>query len=363
MNESIDRLLLDAVAENHRQWFRRSSEARGDGVVPLPGGELCLGPEAMIFPHGELDLDALMSAIQADGVSSVGCWLIDSDTRLPAQLLARGFSWGWRPHWMAIAIPYEPVRSGRDDTFTVETAAPPYAKTLPYAPSGPEPPGARRLGVRLREKLVGSVVVYPHEGVAGLYAMGVVPKVRRRGIGSALVRAALDIARIQGCLHAVLNATDEGAFCYTACGFRSLGWGQTLWWSPAPAPSFRQLALAEAIGFSDLSTLQVLAPTVEELTNPLPCGETPLTLALLTNQPEVASDLLARYPSLATHRYGPHEATLLHLAIEHDRPAFVDIALEAGVDPEIRDTTFNATALGWAEHFGRSAPTLRPEGR
>jgi hypothetical protein len=45
-------------------------------------------------------------------------------------------------------------------------------------------------------------------------------------------------------------------------------------------------------------------------------------------------------------------ATLLHLAIEHD-PPFVEVALAHGVHPEVRDATFNATATGWAEHFGR----------
>ena len=224
--------------------------------------------------------------------AAVGCWSLHDNAELSTRLLARGFTWGWRPHWMAIAVPDVPPSPGAVLPFVVEPAAPPYFTTLPYAPLGPEPAEATRLGVRLREKIVGSVVVHPFKGVAGLYGMGVAPKVRRRGIGSALVLAALDAARAEGCRHVVLNATDDGEHCYHACGFRSLGWGQTWWWSNGPAPSSRQLQLAEAIGFGDLAALDALAPRASELTDPLPCGETPLTLALLTDQPAVGAHLL-----------------------------------------------------------------------
>ena len=359
MNELTDRLRLDAVAENHRAWFRRSSAAVGAPVAALPGGELCLGREAMIFPSGELDADALIAAIHTSGARTVGCWSLHDNPELSTRLLARGFTWGWRPHWMAIAVPDVPPPPGAVLPFVVEPAAPPYATTLPYAPLGPEPAEATRLGVRLREKIVGSVVVHPFKGVAGLYGMGVAPKVRRRGIGSALVLAALDAARAEGCRHVVLNATDDGEHCYHACGFRSLGWGQTWWWSNGPAPSSRQLQLAEAIGFGDLAALDALAPRASELTDPLPCGETPLTLALLTDQPAVGAHLLESCPALAARCYAPHAATLLHLAVEHDRPAFLEIALAGGVDPAIRDATFDATALGWAEHFGRTELAVR----
>jgi len=57
-------------------------------------------------------------------------------------------------------------------------------------------------------------------------------------------------------------------------------------------------------------------------------------------------------PELAAVRFAPHGTTLLHLAIEHHRPAFVELALMYGVDPTARDHTFKATAAAWAEHFG-----------
>jgi ribosomal protein S18 acetylase RimI-like enzyme len=317
--------------------------------------KLFLGREAMIFPDSELDVDALMAEIRARECRGVGCWSLSADAALGTRLVARGFGWGWRPHWMAIDLDHGGDGfGGASGRFSVIPAEPPYAKTLPYAPSGSEPEGSFRLGVRLREKIIGQVVVNPWDGVAGLYSMGVAARVRRRGIGTALTEAACRVAVEHGCRHAVLNTTGEGELLYRHAGFRSLGWGQTWWYSPGPEPTQRQIMLTEAIGFGDLAGLEAIRPTHAELTDPLPGDESPLTLALVTDQPVVAGYLLKRRPDLAARRFAPHGATLLHLAVEYDRPAFVEVALAHGVDPEVRDETFDATAAGWAEHFGHA---------
>ena len=73
----------------------------------------------------------------------------------------------------------------------VVAPGPPYARTLPYAqPDGVEdPPGVFRLGVRLRDKVIGQISINPTGGIAGIYAMGVAPRVRGRGIATALTKA------------------------------------------------------------------------------------------------------------------------------------------------------------------------------
>jgi len=240
--------------------------------------------------------------------------------------------------WVGLAPALDgdrPRRRRRDGLIAIlgGSGCTPVCQDAAYAPSGPEPESSFRLGVRLRDKVVGQVVINPWDGVAGIYSMGVAPRVRRRGIGAALTEAACRLAIEHGCRHALLNATDAGEPLYRQAGFRSLGWGQTWWYSPGPEPTPRQIALTEAVGFGDLATLEALRPTCNEMADPLPGGETPLTLTLLTDEPAVAG-------------------YLLHLAIEHDRPAFVELALAHGVDPEAGDGTFNATAAGWAEHFG-----------
>ncbi len=317
------------------------------------GTELFLGREVMVFPGRQLDVDALMAEIRARDCRSVGCWSLTADAELGTRLTAHGFGWGWQPHWMAIDLDDCWREAAPPTDVAVEPAAPPYARTLPYAPEGPEPQGSFRLGVRLREKVVGQVVVHPWNGVAGFYSMGVAPRVRRGGIGAALTRAACHLAVKQGCRQAVLNATDAGEPVYRRAGFRSLGRGQTWWYFRGPQPTARQTALTEAIGFGDRAALDALRPTSAELDGPLPGGESPLTLALVTDQPAIAEYVLERCADLAARRYAPHNATLLHLAVEHDRPAFVELALAHGVDPEICDDTFNASPLAWAQHFGR----------
>ncbi len=307
-----DASLLNAVAAVHRRWFR----ARG---------------------------------------GSNGIWSIARNDDLGVRLVARGYEWGWRPHWMGVELESEPPSLADLETeggFRVVPAEPPFAKSLPYREDGPLPDGAIHLGVRLREKVVGQVVVFPLDGVAGIYSMGVVPKVQGRGIGSTLTSAALRTAWEEGCRAAVLNATAAGEHLYARAGFRSLGWGQTWWPTDAPAATARQIAIAEAAGFGDLQALERLAPAEPEITPAL------LALAAVTGRAESVDHLLTRFPKLAATRFPPHGGNLLHVAVEHDRPEVVETALRLGVDPEARDQSYDATPAGWAEHLGR--PHLLP---
>jgi ribosomal protein S18 acetylase RimI-like enzyme len=358
-----DDALLRAVAENHRDWMARWAVAEGGAVVAVDGAELCLSREASLFPGTAPDPDALLAVIRAHDCAGVGYWSLGTDDRLGVRLVARGFGWGWRPHWMALELD-DPARFDPSPDLTFEVAVapgPPYARTLPYASDDgvDDPPGVLRLGVRLREKVIGQISINPTGAIAGIYSMGVAPRVRGRGIGTALTRAACRLASEHGCRYAVLNATDEGERVYRRVGFRSLGWGQTWWYFRRPAPPARETALTEAIGFGDVEALEALSPTDAELDGSLPGDEQPLTLALLTGQVPVAEWILARRPALVHVRYEPHDRTLLHLAVEQGSAPFVELALAHGVDVTARDTTFSGTALGWAEHFGRDGLAAR----
>ena len=358
-----DDALLQAVADNHRDWMTRWAMACGRGVASIDGEDLYLSSEAGLFPRSAPDPDRLIAAIRAHDCADVGYWSLDGDDRVGVRLVARGFGWGWRPHWMAIDLGDEGrlVATPAPGFEVVVAPSPPYARTLPYAARDgvSDPPGTVRLGVRMRHKVVGQISVNPHAGVAGIYSMGVAPRARGRGIATELTRAACRLAIEHGCRHAVLNATDEGASVYRRVGFRSLGWGQTWWYARSPPPTARQSALTEAIGFGELEALEVLSPTDAELEGPLPGGEPPLAFALLTGQVRVAEWILTRRPALVAARYGPHDTTLLHLAAEHDSAPFAELALARGVDLSARDATFSGTALGWAEHFGRDALAAR----
>jgi ankyrin repeat protein len=63
--------------------------------------------------------------------------------------------------------------------------------------------------------------------------------------------------------------------------------------------------------------------------------------------------LLAVEPEQANRRYGEHNATLLHIAAERNDLALAQLALSAHPDLTIKDSTWNAPALGWAHHLQR----------
>ncbi len=66
-------------------------------------------------------------------------------------------------------------------------------------------------------------------------------------------------------------------------------------------------------------------------------------------------DLLARAPALVRRRFEPFGGTLLHLAVERDRPEFARLGLERGADPGARNRTYRGTPLDWVRHTGATA--------
>lgn len=56
--------------------------------------------------------------------------------------------------------------------------------------------------------------------------------------------------------------------------------------------------------------------------------------------------------------------TALHMSIENGAIDIARLLLDAGADPNIRDDKFGATALGWAEFFGKAdfAELIRAKG-
>jgi GNAT superfamily N-acetyltransferase len=285
--------LLRATAANHRAWFRRRALAAGGRVERVAGVDVVVAGRdgAIAFPRSRSR--AALDAATGLGLRAMSCWALDEDRLLGARLLARGFEWGWQPHWMALDLARLPDEEPGHRVVPADGAGP---RDLPYGGTARYPPPARHLAVHHDGAIAGHVVVNPWRGVAGIYDMGVVPGRRRRGIGRALTLAACRLARELGCGHAVLNATGEGEPLYRAVGFESLGMGQTWWLHPGPRPTPRQTALVEAIGFGDLDALDALRPTRAELERPIPGAGPPLEVADATGQPGAARWILERLP-------------------------------------------------------------------
>ncbi|MEM6553005.1 MAG: ankyrin repeat domain-containing protein [Planctomycetota bacterium] len=79
-----------------------------------------------------------------------------------------------------------------------------------------------------------------------------------------------------------------------------------------------------------------------------------LHLAVAGDKPEAVRWLIGHGVDLDARRelWGCLH-TALHVSVEHNRPAIAKLLLEAGADPSVQDSVYDATALGWAEHFRR----------
>jgi ribosomal protein S18 acetylase RimI-like enzyme len=216
--------VLGDVERNHRSWL-----ALGRETVALDGVTLCLGETSatLAFPRSDADLETAVRAAVERGVSEIGCWALAPDERLGGRLLGLGFQDGWQPHWM-----------GRDPEHCIQPSEPAAEESgecsaaLPYGHDPVPLDVARHFVARDRAALVGHVVLHVEGDSGGIYDMGVAPRARRQGHGTALTLAAVTAARELGCSSVTLNATGEGEPLYRSVGFTSLGYGMTWWLFP-----------------------------------------------------------------------------------------------------------------------------------
>ena len=392
---------IRAAAANHRDWFTRSAQAAGGKVCRRDGLSWLFTPEETVLAFPRLSaktageaLDVVLADCRRRGTGRVGCWSLTPPRPrdLGARLAARGFEWGWRPHWMSLDLARMPgsvpvpnaLRITVDDESDWEVEGLPYYRRADApvlrALTHARPRRTWHVGAWLHGEVVGHSVLHlttGRLGVAGIYNVGVVGPARRQGIGAEVTLAACRIARDLGCHYALLNAATH---IYDRLGFQSLGHGQT-WWMhapalAAPAPSPPEVALAEAIGRGDLKALVQHAPG--DLEAPLAGGQTPMALAVQSRQPRAAewlasrganlgvldawdlgwadraTRLLAERPALANRRSGDWQTTPLHEAVQRGDLELARLLLTAKPDVTLQDTQFQGTPLDWARHLGRT---------
>lgn len=365
---------IRAAADNHTEWFAAGGgtthrENGATWINKAPGEIVIAFPELTRETTGDT-LDKIIDAGRKRQVKTIACWSL-SPTKprdLGARLAARGFEWGWRPHWMALDLDALGDDADTPDglQIAVDNDADWDVDDLPYftrktagEPTLSKPSTAYHFGARLDGQIVGHSVMFlttGHRGVAGIYSVGVVPSARRRGIGRAVTLAACRFARELGAHHALLNAAAPEL--YARCGFVSLGFGQT-WWMHAPTlaappPPPAQIAFTEAVGRGDVKTLDALPERPADLDAPLSGGHSPLTLAMRAGKPASVRWLLRHGVTLCGDSSGftpLHEAALsgdvkiLRLLLGVARPDREML--------ERRETQFNGTPLSWAHHFGQ----------
>jgi len=217
--------VLRDVQWNHRSWL-----ARGREQIELGGVTLVLGSThaTLAFPSPGADIETAVRTAVERGVREVGCWSLGPDELLGRRLLDLGFQDGWRPHWMGIDPARRPGLSAGCSVERSSVCSP----ELPYGHDAPLDDVARHLVVRDGTTIAGHVVLHVEGATGGVYDMGVAPRCRRRGFGTALTLAAIAAAHELGCSSLTLNATGEGEPLYRSVGFESLGLGMTWWLFP-----------------------------------------------------------------------------------------------------------------------------------
>ena len=185
-----------------------------------------------------------LSTARRLGAPEASCWslLPTEPEALGSELVAAGFREGWQAHWMAIEVHARPssvfppgVEIGLAPATWRPTSLPWDGDRVAAIRSSLATARPRRvwhLGAWREGRPVGHALVNVTTGrlgVSGIYDVGVAESERRRGIGSALIVAALQLAGAQGCAAATLNATPEGELLFSALGFQSVGVAQT-WW-------------------------------------------------------------------------------------------------------------------------------------
>lgn len=395
-----------AVACNHQELFRQESIALGGEMIVSEGLSYTTGTQLSASMIAFPDMPAAQAARQLDEMiafylrrppAGAGCWSLDPPrpADLGIGLLARGFQPGWRPHWMGIDLqevqthhPFPKnltIVRDNDRPLTAVRNLPYSRVVVPRASEAAFEGQWVRFVASVRGNVVGQSVVFLTEGelgVAGIYHVGVVPRLRGKGIGKAVTLAACLYARERGYRYAVLNSTEAGKRTYRQLGFGSLGDGWT-WWMTierllAQPPGPAEVQLAEAVGRGDLKALASWRALYRsfDLNRPLTNGMSLIQLAVHFGRAGAAEWLAeagAAYTPLDAwdlgwkdrarqllssdrrhiHQlYGKEDKSLLHVAAERNDEELAELALAAGSDPHWRDNTWKATPLEWANHFG-----------
>ncbi len=394
-----------ALSLNNQCWFTRSARAKSKEAV-CEEGIMWTSGHLVISSVNPLQIgDQLDRALQwyrgQHPLEGAICWYLTATPPgdLAVRLLARGFEPNWQPHWMWCNLrdlPNQRIPSSTFDIQTVEDEPASQVDDLPYYPA--EKRNARAVLHRLYPRHVRSLVAFQKSqvvgrcvlnvttgewGMGGLFAMAVVPAARNQGIGTALAWEACDLARQMGCHHIVLNATAMGEPVYRRVGFQSMGDGPSWHLRPetlaAPPPTDDQVLFLEAVGRGKVMALDEIGKRLEDrfFHNALPNSMTPLDIAVHCQQPAsidwlvshgVSLDLLSawdvgwkervhllliEHPELVNVQRGDGQLTPLHIAVERGDIELAKVLLTVPNDLDLKDSEFEATALGWAQYFQR----------
>jgi GNAT superfamily N-acetyltransferase len=222
------------------------AEVRDDGRVRWAIGNSpinyfnCVAYADLTGEEADREITASIERLRAHDVP--GSWHVGPSMRPPdlgTRLLAHGFEYGGDDIGMAIDFSALPAEVAVPETFVVERVRDEagLAEWVATFGSGfglgPEEVGwfgeiSRRLGFggawrhfvgRLDGEPVATSALFFAAGVAGVYCVSTVERVRRRGIGAAVTLAALREARVLGHTIGILTSSEMGYGVYRGLGF------------------------------------------------------------------------------------------------------------------------------------------------
>ncbi|HEY0631974.1 MAG TPA: GNAT family N-acetyltransferase [Thermoleophilaceae bacterium] len=214
--------MLERLTANQRSWMSAVASVTGGSTFDA-GGVTCVHQP---LPHAELlvpfpDRPPGPDVIDRGrelGARRIGCWTATASLDLSEQ----GFAPGWEPHWMAA-----PATSSPLDARVREAGEVPEYDDYGQKLLGLVGATSILFVAREHDRFAGHAWLHVAAGVGGLYDVFVPEDLRRRGLGSALTRAASSKAARLGLDAVTVNAEFEPL--YDSLGFHSLGRGQT-WW-------------------------------------------------------------------------------------------------------------------------------------
>jgi GNAT superfamily N-acetyltransferase len=242
--------MLAVQLESLREFQRRFGRAARDGAVLEPPGAVgCLTPglathsmfNAAAFEPGA-DVGAALAELERAyddaGVAAWGAWVHESDAEAARPLAARGLVLDSTPMAMARALDGDfeapaGVDVGTTDDIEAFDAVTCAAWAMPPRSAlGAQPRILEEFNIYVARDESGEpacvVGTVHHRGDCGVTLVGTTPAARGRGLATAAMLYALDVAVRAGCTTTTLQASAAGRPIYRRLGYRELG-AMQLW--------------------------------------------------------------------------------------------------------------------------------------
>jgi hypothetical protein len=219
-------------------WEENARGAIGASVHRFPGVSVAVfphGPERAFYNNALLDRDleaagraeavvALAEAYRAAGVTHFAAWVHETDRAMRRDLERHGYT--LQESTRAMGMPLEDIRMPRP---RMDLAPPDWGEYLriigvpPNFLARADPAAYHIMIARMNGENVATAMAVDHNGDRGIYNVGTLEHVRRRGLGTALTALLVHDALGCGCRTASLQSTPMAESIYASVGFRDLG--------------------------------------------------------------------------------------------------------------------------------------------